>query len=73
MQVATPNAAAFDAALGNVRGTGGVAGVAVTSTAIGGTSVLRVTFSGDLAALAAALRARGWQVTEGSNALAISR
>ena len=73
VQVATPNAAAFDAALGNVRGTGGVAGVAVTSTAIGGTSVLRVTFSGDLAALAAALRARGWQVTEGSNALAISR
>ena len=40
---------------------------------IGGTSVLRVTFAGDLAALAEALRARGWQVTQGANALAISR
>jgi hypothetical protein len=32
-----------------------------------------VSFSGDLAALGAALRERGWQVTQGSNALAIAR
>ena len=73
VQVATGNAAAFDAALGDLRGVPGVGGVGVTSTAIGGTSVMRVTFTGDLSALAAALRARGWQVIEGSNALAISR
>jgi len=30
-------------------------------------------FAGDLSALAAALRGRGWQVVQGSNALAISR
>lgn len=73
VQVATPDAAAFDAALGAVRGAPGVRSVATSSLAVGGTSVLRVSFAGDLAALAAALRAAGWQVTEGSNALAISR
>jgi hypothetical protein len=32
-----------------------------------------VSFAGDLDGLAAALRARGWQVTQGASALAISR
>ncbi len=73
VQVATPDAQAFDRALGAVRAVPAVGGVAVTSTAIGGSSVLRVSYSGDLAALAAALRARGWQVVEGNGALAISR
>ncbi|MGB7371106.1 MAG: heavy-metal-associated domain-containing protein, partial [Erythrobacter sp.] len=50
----------------------GVRGLAVTSTAIGGTSVMRVSFGGDLAALAAALRARGFTVREGAEALSIS-
>jgi hypothetical protein len=56
-----------------VRGAAGVRGVAVSSTAIGGTSVLRVTYLGDINGLANALRAAGWQVTVGSNALGISR
>ena len=73
VQVATPDAAAVDAALAAVRGTGGVRGASTSSIAIGGTSVLRVSFAGDLDALAAALRARGWQVTQGASALAISR
>jgi len=73
VQVATSDASAFDAALTGLRGTPGVGGVAVSSTAIGGTSVMRVTFAGDIAALAAALRSRGWQVVEGTGALAISR
>lgn len=47
--------------------------VATSSVAIGGTSVLRVTYLGDLNGLANALRAAGWQVTVGSNALAITR
>ncbi len=73
VQVATPDAASFDTALSLLRGTPGVSGVSVTSTAIGGASVLRVTYTGELSALAEALRSRGWAVNEGSNALGISR
>ena len=73
VQVATPDAAAFDAALAGVRGAAGVRQVATSSLAVGGTSVLRVTYAGDLAGLAAALRAGGWQVSEGNNTLLISR
>ena len=73
VQAATPNPRAFDAALAGLRSVGGVRGVAVSSTAIGGTSVMQVTFAGDGAALAAALRASGWQVSEGGSVLAISR
>jgi hypothetical protein len=73
VQFATPDAAAFDAALGAVRGTGGVRGVGVTSTAIGGTSVMSVSFAGSLEDLAAALEARGFSVRRGAGALAISR
>ena len=73
VQFATPDAGAFDATLGAVRGTAGVRGVGVTSTAIGGTSVMSVSFAGTLEELAAALEARGLTVRRGSNALAISR
>jgi hypothetical protein len=73
VQVTTPDAASVDSALASVRSAPGVRGVSTSSIAIGGTSVLRVSFAGDLATLAAALRGRGWQVTQGSNALAISR
>jgi len=73
VQFATPDAAAFDSALGAVRGTGGVRGVGVTSTAIGGTSVMSVSYAGSLEDLAAALEARGFSVRRGANALAISR
>jgi len=73
VQVATADAAAFDAAIASIRSASGVRGVAIGSTAIGGTSVMRVTFAGDIAGLASALRSRGWTVNQGSNALAISR
>lgn len=73
VQFASPDAAAVDAALASVRGAAGVQGAATTSIAIGGTSVMRVTAGGSLEELAAALRARGWQVTVGSNALSIRR
>lgn len=73
VQFATPDAGAFDAALGAVRGTGGVRGLSVTSTAIGGTSVMSVAYGGTLEELAAALEARGFSVRRGANALAISR
>jgi hypothetical protein len=73
IQFATPDAAAVDAALGAVRGAPGVRGAATSSIAIGGTSVMRVTLAGDINALAAALRAQGWQVSVGAGALRISR
>ena len=73
VQFASPDAAAVDAALGAVRSASGVQGASTTSLALGGTSVMRVTYAGDLSALAAALRAKGWQVTVGNNALSIRR
>ncbi|MEX0342386.1 MAG: heavy-metal-associated domain-containing protein [Erythrobacter sp.] len=73
VQVATPDASAFDGAVSAVRGTPGVRSTGIRSTAIGGTSVMTVSYSGSIGQLAEALRARGFTVTEGSNALAISR
>ena len=73
VQFATPDAATFDATLSNVRQTAGVRALAVTSTAMGGTSVMSVSYGGEITELAAALRSRGFTVREGANALAISR
>lgn len=73
VQFATPDAGAVDAALASVRGTAGVRGAATTSIALGGTSVMSVSFAGDVDGLAAALRARGWQVAQGGSVLRISR
>lgn len=73
VQFATPDAATFDGALSSVRAAVGVRGLGVTSTAIGGTSVMSVSYAGTLEELAAALEARGFAVRRGSNALAISR
>ena len=73
VQVATADAAALDAGMAAVRGVAGVQGVATSSVAMGGTSVLRVTYGGDLETLAAGLRAQGWKVTTGANALSIRK
>ena len=73
VQFATPDAGSFDATLSGVRATPGVRGAAPSSVGIGGTSVMQVTYSGSLDQLAGALRARGFTVTQGSNALRISR
>lgn len=73
VQVATPEGASFDAAVASLRAVAGVQGVSTSSVAVGGTSVMRVTYTGDLGALAAALRARGWTVTQGPNALSIRK
>ena len=73
VQVATPDAAAFDGSISAVRGTPGVRSTGVRSTAIGGASVMTVSYAGSIAQLADALRARGFTVRQGSNALAISR
>ena len=73
VQFSSPDAAAVDAALGAVRGVPGVQGASTTSLAVGGTSLMRVSYQGELAALADALRARGWRVTVGNNALSLKR
>lgn len=73
VQFASPDAAAVDGAIGAVRGSPGVKGASTTSLAVGGTSVMRVTYEGDIGTLADALRARGFKVTVGNNALSIRR
>ena len=73
VQVATPDAPSFDGAVSSVRGTPGVRATGIRSTAIGGTSVMTVSYSGSIGELADALRERGFTVRQGSNALAISR
>jgi len=73
VQFATPDAAALDASLAAVRGAAGVRGAAISSTAIGGVSVMRVSYAGDVAGLAAALRSRGFQVNQAGNVLSVRR
>ncbi|WP_408589593.1 heavy-metal-associated domain-containing protein [Novosphingobium sp.] len=73
VQFVTPDAAAVDAGLAAVRGIPGVQGARTTSIAMGGVSVLKVTYAGELEGMATALRAQGWKVTVGSGALIIRR
>jgi hypothetical protein len=73
VQFVTPSAASVDSLLASVRGAPGVRGAATSSIAIGGTSVMRVSFAGDINALAAALRARGFQVSNAGGILVIRR
>jgi hypothetical protein len=62
IQVSTPDADAVQQAELSVSRANGVASAITTSLALGGTSLMRVTFVGDSAALQAALQAQGWQV-----------
>ena len=73
IQVDTPNPAAVSQAELAVSRVPGVMSALTTSLALGGTSTMRVTFTGDPAALAAALQAQGWQVSGSGASLRISR
>lgn len=73
VQVATPDAAAVSGAEIGVSRVRGVTSAITTSLALGGTSVMRVTFQGDSAAFQAALQAQGWQVTGSGTNLRISK
>lgn len=73
IQVPTPDARSVDTVLAVIRSAPGVQGASTSSIAIGGTTVVRVNFAGDAAALAAALRGRGWQVSVGGSVLTIQR
>ncbi len=73
IQFATADGPAVDAGMSAVRSIPGVKSAVSSSIAIGGTSVMRVTYNGDIEALAAALRAQGWRVTVGAGALSIRK
>jgi hypothetical protein len=73
VQFDTPDAAAVNAGEAALRAVPGVSSAATTSLAMGGISVMRVTYTGDQGALAAALQARGWQVQSGPGVLRIHR
>lgn len=69
----TPDAAAFDAGLAAVRGTPGIRGASISSTAIGGTSVMSVSYGGTIDDLVGALAQRGYNVQRSGNSLTLSR
>jgi hypothetical protein len=73
VQVATPDAGAVSRAELSVSRVPGVTSAITTSLAVGGTSVMRVTYSGDPAAFAAALQAQGWAVSGSGTSLRISK
>lgn len=73
VQFDSPDAATYDRTLTQVRSTPGVRAATISSTAIGGVSVMRVSYAGDISDLAAALRSRGFQVQTLGNALSIRR
>jgi len=73
IQVETPDAAAVSAAELGVSRVRGVTSAITTSLALGGTSVMRVTFTGDSAAMQAALQAQGWQVSGSGTSLRIAK
>lgn len=73
VQYDSPDASSVNSAESSVRGASGVQSANTSSVAIGGTSIMRVTYKGDMDGLKAALAARGWRVQEGGGALRISR
>lgn len=73
VQFDTPDVNAVNAGEAALRAVPGVSAAQTASLALGGVSVMRVGYGGDLAALAAALQARGWQVQQGPGTLRIRR
>jgi hypothetical protein len=73
IQFDTPSASAVANTEGLVRGIAGVRAASTTSLALGGLSLMRVTFDGDPDSLRAALEVRGYQVTGSGQTLRIRR
>jgi hypothetical protein len=73
IQYDSPDVGSISSTESAVRGIPGVRSASTGSLALGGVSVMRVSFSGDLDALKAALQSRGFRVQEGGGALRISR
>lgn len=73
VQYETPDSGSVASGEGALRGIPGVVSANTQSLAIGGLSVMRVQFDGDIDALRLALQARGWEVTQGAGVLRIRR
>jgi hypothetical protein len=73
LQVDTPDADSVSRAELSVSRIGGVTSALTTSLALGGTSIMRVTYMGDSAGLQAALEAQGWTVRGSGTNLRLSR
>ncbi len=73
VQFDTPDVGAVSRGESSVRSVAGVSSASTASLALGGVSVMQVSYAGNLTALASALRAKGWQVQQGAGALRISR
>ncbi|MEO5865944.1 MAG: heavy-metal-associated domain-containing protein [Sphingomonas sp.] len=73
IQYDSPSVAAVYAAESALRGIPGIKGASTTSLALGGISVMRVTFDADPAVLRAQLEARGWTVSGSGATIRIRR
>ncbi len=73
VQFDTPDAASVNQGESSLRSVAGVRSAATSSLALGGVSVMQVSFDGSLDALKAALQARGYAVTGSGSTLRISR
>lgn len=73
VQIETPTATSLTSSEAAVRGVPGMRSANTTSLALGGISVMRVSYDGSQASLRSALEARGWSVQEGPGVLRIRR
>ncbi|MEY2925932.1 MAG: hypothetical protein RL367_409, partial [Pseudomonadota bacterium] len=73
IQFETPDVGSVTSTEGAVRGIPGIKSASTTSLALGGTSVMRVSYAGDAGMLRLALSARGFSVSESGGTLSISR
>ena len=73
IQFDTPDVSSVSAGEAQVRAIPGVKSAATSSLALGGVSVMQVSFDGTADALKAALQARGYQVSGSGSTLRISR
>ncbi len=73
VQFETPDAASVSAGESALRSIPGVRSAATSSLALGGTSVMQVSFEGTADALRTALQQRGYTVAQAGNTLRISR
>ncbi len=73
IQFETPDVGSVSSIESSVRGIPGVKSASTTSLALGGVSVMRVSFAGDAGMLRLGLAARGFSVSEGGGGFRISR
>ena len=72
LQMLTRDEAGLSAAFGAIRGIAGVDAVSPRNTAVGGWSILLVTYRGEPQALATAMAAKGWSVIDVGGTLRVN-